>query len=146
MRVQLVAVRVLDCTGSGTNAQVVSGINWVTSHAIKPAVANMSLGGGVDTTLDNAVTNSIASGITYGVAAGNGNASYIGIAELGQKAALAAASAGTTAVERTAENTARQVELQQELNGNLRQFLANAGGMPGTGAPGAALGLLARAF
>ncbi|HWS33594.1 MAG TPA: S8 family peptidase [Actinoplanes sp.] len=72
--VQLVAVRVLDCEGSGTTAGVISGINWVTSNAIKPAVANMSLGGSASTTLDTAVANSIAAGITYGVAAGNDNA------------------------------------------------------------------------
>jgi subtilisin family serine protease len=69
--VQLVGVRVLDCTGSGTTAGVVAGVDWVTAHAIKPAVANMSLGGGVDATLDAAVANSIASGVTYGIAAGN---------------------------------------------------------------------------
>ena len=73
--VQLVAVRVLDCEGSGTTAGVISGINWVTSNAIKPAVANMSLGGGTSTTLDTAVSNSIAAGITYGIAGGNDNAS-----------------------------------------------------------------------
>jgi subtilisin family serine protease len=71
--VQLVGVRVLDCQGSGTTAQVAAGIDWVTANAIRPAVANMSLGGGVDTTLDNAVTNSIASGVTYAIAAGNGD-------------------------------------------------------------------------
>jgi len=71
--VKLVAVRVLNCSGSGTTAGVVAGIDWVTSNATKPAVANMSLGGGASTTLDTAVTNSIASGVTYGVAAGNGN-------------------------------------------------------------------------
>ncbi|HEY1179068.1 MAG TPA: S8 family serine peptidase, partial [Phytomonospora sp.] len=62
------------CSGSGTTAGVVAGIEWVTQNAIKPASANMSLGGGADTTLDNAVTASIASGVTYGVAAGNDNA------------------------------------------------------------------------
>jgi subtilisin family serine protease len=72
--VSLVAVRVLNCSGSGTTAGVVSGINWVTSHAIKPAVANMSLGGGASTSLDNAVSASVASGVTYAVAAGNSNA------------------------------------------------------------------------
>jgi subtilisin family serine protease len=69
--VSLVAVRVLNCSGSGTTAGVVSGINWVTSNAIKPAVANMSLGGGASTTLDNAVSSSVSSGVTYAVAAGN---------------------------------------------------------------------------
>jgi len=72
--VQLVGVRVLNCSGSGTNAQVIAGVDWVTQNAIKPAVANMSLGGGIATSLDSAVANSIASGVTYAIAAGNSNA------------------------------------------------------------------------
>ncbi|MDQ1659622.1 MAG: hypothetical protein QOD41_4705 [Cryptosporangiaceae bacterium] len=72
--VALVAVRVLDCQGSGTDAGVIAGIDWVTANAIKPAVANMSLGGSASPTLDAAVVKSIAAGITYGVAAGNGDA------------------------------------------------------------------------
>ncbi|MGY1673006.1 S8 family peptidase [Geodermatophilus sp. SYSU D00710] len=73
--VQLVGVRVLGCTGSGTTAGVVAGIDWVTAHhpAGAPAVANMSLGGGASTAIDTAVRNSIADGVTYAVAAGNGN-------------------------------------------------------------------------
>ncbi|MCI4064922.1 S8 family peptidase [Micromonospora sp. R77] len=72
--VRLIAVKVLNCSGSGSTSGVVSGVNWVTSNAVKPAVANMSLGGGASTTLDNAVANSISSGVTYGIAAGNSNA------------------------------------------------------------------------
>jgi subtilisin family serine protease len=72
--VSLVAVRVLNCSGSGTVAGVVAGVNWVTSNAVHPAVANMSLGGGASTTLDNAVRSSVASGVTYAIAAGNSNA------------------------------------------------------------------------
>ncbi|GAA4677683.1 S8 family peptidase [Phytohabitans rumicis] len=72
--VQLVGVRVLDCSGGGTTAGVAAGVDWVTANAVKPAVANMSLGGGANTTLDTAVRNSINSGVTYGIAAGNGNA------------------------------------------------------------------------
>jgi len=74
--VTLVGVRVLDCGGSGTTAQVVAGIDWVTGDHDpgELAVANMSLGGGIDTALDNAVTSSIADGVTYAVAAGNDNA------------------------------------------------------------------------
>ncbi|MGC4810239.1 S8 family peptidase [Micromonospora sp. DT228] len=71
--VQIVGVRVLNCSGSGTNAGVIAGVDWVTANAIKPAVANMSLGGGANSSLDNAVRNSIASGVTYGLAAGNDN-------------------------------------------------------------------------
>ncbi|MEU6073410.1 S8 family serine peptidase [Micromonospora sp. NPDC047074] len=69
--VQLVGVRVLDCEGNGTEAGVIAGIEWVTANAVKPAVANMSLGGGGSTAIDAAVEASIASGITYAVAAGN---------------------------------------------------------------------------
>ncbi|MGW2018802.1 S8 family peptidase [Streptomyces sp. NPDC001927] len=70
---KLVAVRVLDCNGSGSTAGVIAGVDWVTANAVKPAVANMSLGGGANTSLDDAVKRSIASGVTYAVAAGNGN-------------------------------------------------------------------------
>ncbi|MGW7362394.1 S8 family peptidase [Streptomyces sp. NPDC054841] len=70
--VKLVAVRVLDCEGSGTTEGVIAGVDWVTAHAVKPAVANMSLGGGASAALDNAVKKSIASGVSYSIAAGNG--------------------------------------------------------------------------
>jgi len=70
----LFAVRVLNCNGSGTTSGVIAGVDWVRLNAIKPAVANMSLGGGASTSLDNAVSNAIASGITFAVAAGNSNA------------------------------------------------------------------------
>ncbi|WP_307663408.1 S8 family peptidase [Streptomyces sp. V1I1] len=70
--VKLIAVRVLDCSGSGTTAGVIAGVDWVTANAKKPAVANMSLGGSANTSLDNAVKKSIASGVSYAIAAGNG--------------------------------------------------------------------------
>ena len=73
--VRLFAVRVLDCTGSGSTAGVISGVDWVTNNHLSPAVANMSLGGGASSTLDQAVNNSIASGVTYAIAAGNSNVS-----------------------------------------------------------------------
>ncbi|MFE9773402.1 S8 family peptidase [Streptomyces sp. NPDC005931] len=71
---RVVAVRVLDDDGSGTTSGVIAGIDWVTTNRTGPAVANMSLGGGASTALDTAVNNSIASGITYAVAAGNSGA------------------------------------------------------------------------
>jgi serine protease len=72
--VTLHPVRVLDCGGSGSTSGVIAGVNWVTQNHLSPAVANMSLGGGVSTALDDAVRNSIASGVTYAIAAGNSNA------------------------------------------------------------------------
>ncbi len=71
--VALYAVRVLSCSGSGTTSGVVAGVDWVTANHRKPAVANMSLGGGASTSLDNAVKGSIAAGVSYAIAAGNGN-------------------------------------------------------------------------
>jgi subtilisin family serine protease len=72
-KVRLVAVRVLNCDGFGDLEGVLDGVNWVTQHAIKPAVANMSLGAAHSDSLDIAVARSIASGVTYAVAAGNEN-------------------------------------------------------------------------
>ncbi|CRK61917.1 Alkaline serine exoprotease A precursor [Alloactinosynnema sp. L-07] len=71
--VKIVGVKVLNCQGSGTTSGVISGIDWVSANAVKPAVANMSLGGGASTTLDTAVRNSIAKGITYSLASANDN-------------------------------------------------------------------------
>lgn len=73
--VTLHPVRVLGCGGSGSNAGVIAGVDWVTANHANPAVANMSLGGGASTALDTAVRNSINAGVTYALAAGNENAS-----------------------------------------------------------------------
>jgi subtilisin family serine protease len=74
--VTLVAVRVLDCGGSGSNSGVIAGVNYVASNhsAGQPAVANMSLGGGISQALDDAVNAAVADGVTFAVAAGNSNA------------------------------------------------------------------------
>ncbi|MFJ9951891.1 S8 family serine peptidase [Kitasatospora sp. NPDC091207] len=68
---KIVSVRVLDDDGYGTTEQVVAGLDWVTRNAVKPAVVNLSLGGDPDPVLDAAVAHSIATGLTYVVAAGN---------------------------------------------------------------------------
>lgn len=72
------AVRVLNCSGSGTFSGVIAGIDWVTANHIGPAVANMSLGGSFNQAVNDAVTNSIASGVTYAIAAGNSSADACG--------------------------------------------------------------------
>jgi serine protease len=72
------AVRVLGCTGSGSTSGVIAGVDWVTANRIPPAVANMSLGGGASTALDDAVRRSVAAGVTYAIAAGNSNADACG--------------------------------------------------------------------
>ena len=75
--VRLFGVRVLGCDGGGSWSDVIDGINWVTWHRQlpaqrnSPAVANLSLGGGADSSVDAAVRNSIRANVTYVVAAGN---------------------------------------------------------------------------
>ncbi|NUT91924.1 MAG: S8 family peptidase [Saccharothrix sp.] len=71
--VKLVGVRVLNCQGQGEWSQVIGGIDWVAKNAVKPAVANMSLGGGADSSVDDAVRRAVAAGVTFAVAAGNDN-------------------------------------------------------------------------
>ncbi|CCH33401.1 S8 family serine peptidase [Actinosynnema sp. NPDC047251] len=71
--VKLVGVRVLNCQGQGEWSQVIGGIDWVAKNAVKPAVANLSLGGGADSSVDNAVKRAVAAGVTFAVAAGNDN-------------------------------------------------------------------------
>ncbi|HET8640739.1 MAG TPA: S8 family peptidase [Pseudonocardiaceae bacterium] len=67
-------VRVLNCSGSGTWAQVISGMDWVTANHVKPAVANMSLGGGLNSSVNAAATRMANAGVFTAVAAGNSNA------------------------------------------------------------------------
>jgi subtilisin family serine protease len=70
----LIPVRVLGCDGSGTMSGVIAGIDWIAANAVKPAVVNMSLGGSASATLDAAIANTVAKGITVVVAAGNSSA------------------------------------------------------------------------
>ena len=71
---KVVAVRVLGCDGSGTSDQIVAGLDWVTAHAVKPAVANMSIGttAGTSAVIDAAVRGLVNSGVPIAVSAGNG--------------------------------------------------------------------------
>jgi subtilisin family serine protease len=67
-------VKVLSDQGSGTDSQVIGGINWATDHCAQqagPCVGNMSLGGGVSNSLDIALCRSINAGMEWAVAAGN---------------------------------------------------------------------------
>jgi len=70
-QVSLVPVRVLNCRGSGTTSGVIAGVDHVAGTNVRPAVANMSLGGGASSTLDTAVRNAVSKGVTMVVSAGN---------------------------------------------------------------------------
>jgi len=95
-KARIVSVRVLDDAGGGTTAQVIAGIDWVTRHARKPAVANVSLGGYRNAQLDAAVRNSIASGVTYTVAAGNDGAPASSYSPAAVKEAITVGATGWT--------------------------------------------------
>jgi subtilisin family serine protease len=94
--VTLHPVRVFGCSGSTTTAAIVSGVNWVTSNHVKPAVANMSLGGGASTAMDSAVSSSIAAGVTYAIAAGNSSANACNTSPARVAAALTVAASSST--------------------------------------------------
>ncbi|SCG47559.1 S8 family peptidase [Micromonospora halophytica] len=102
--VRLHPVRVLNCTGSGTYATVIAGVDWVTRNAIRPAVALMGLGGSASSTLDAAVANSIASGVTYAVAAGSANGNACNYSPARVPAALTAAGTTSTDARSTSNN------------------------------------------
>ncbi|HET6978774.1 MAG TPA: S8 family peptidase [Pyrinomonadaceae bacterium] len=92
--VRLLGVRVLNCQGTGTWSDVIDGVNFVTWHSRQPAqqgypaVANMSLGGETNRAADAAVRNSIRAGVTYVVAAGNGNSDAAGYSPAGVSEAI----------------------------------------------------------
>jgi subtilisin family serine protease len=72
--VKLRGVRVLNCSGSGTWSGIIAGMDWVRVNHIKPAVANMSLGGGFSSSVNTAANNLSNAGVFVAVAAGNSNA------------------------------------------------------------------------
>lgn len=67
----VVSVRVLDRRGSGSTSGVIAGVDYVAQYGRAGDVANMSLGGGVSTALDNAVVNAASGGVRFALAAGN---------------------------------------------------------------------------
>ena len=96
--VTLVAVRVLDSSGNGTNSGVIAGVDFVTSdhQAGQPAVANMSLGGGASSALDTAVANAVADGVTFAVAAGNETQDACNVSPAREPSAITVGSTTTT--------------------------------------------------
>ncbi len=111
--VRLVGVRVLNCAGSGTWAQVIAGINWVTSNhqTGQPAVANMSLGGSFNASVNNAVANSIADGVTYAVAAGNSNANACNFSPASTPTAITVGATTNTDAKASFSNTGSCVDI-----------------------------------
>jgi subtilisin family serine protease len=71
--VRLRGLRVLNCSGSGSTSGIIAAIDWLRVNHVKPAVANMSLGGGYSSALNTAVNNLASAGVFMAVAAGNEN-------------------------------------------------------------------------
>jgi subtilisin family serine protease len=87
-QVALTPVRVLDCRGSGSWSGVIAGIDWVASSTARPAVANMSLGGGLSSSVNAAVAGAVNKGVTVVVAAGNSNANACNYSPSSEPSAL----------------------------------------------------------
>jgi subtilisin family serine protease len=87
-QVKLHPVRVLDCRGSGTWSGVIAGVDWVANNRVLPAVANMSLGGGLSSSVNAAVAGAVSSGVTMVVAAGNSNANACNYSPASEPTAL----------------------------------------------------------
>ncbi|CAL9558810.1 Extracellular serine proteinase [Actinosynnema sp. ALI-1.44] len=104
-------VRVLNGTGSGTTSGVVAGIDWVARNAAKPAVANLSLGGGPSTAIDDAVRRLIASGVSASVTAGGSNANAANYSPARVVEAITSGSSTTTDTKATFSNYGAVVDL-----------------------------------
>ncbi|MGI8702026.1 MAG: S8 family peptidase [Nocardioidaceae bacterium] len=109
--VEVVAVRVLGCDGRGPFSQVIAGVDWVTSHAASPAVANMSIGGKPNRAVDEAVTTSIDSGIPYSIAAGNDSADACNYSPARTRAALTVGATDKTDTQASFSNLGRCLDL-----------------------------------
>jgi subtilisin family serine protease len=109
--VRLWAVRVLDCAGSGTSSGVIAGIDWVVKNGGRPAVINMSLGGSYDATLNQAVANAVAAGVTVVVAAGNESADACGASPASEPSAITVGASDRNDVEASFSNYGGCVDL-----------------------------------
>ncbi len=94
--VQLRGVRVLGCTGSGSTSGIINALNWVRTNGVRPAVANMSLGGGRSTSLNTAANNLANSGVFLAVAAGNESQNACNVSPASATAAYTTAASDRT--------------------------------------------------
>lgn len=109
--VTLVPVRVLGCDGSGTNSGVIAGMDWVARNAPRPAVANMSLGGGASTATDDAVNRMVSAGVTVAVAAGNESQNACNVSPARAAAAITVGSSTSSDAQSSFSNWGSCVDL-----------------------------------
>ena len=102
--VQLRGLRVLDCNGSGSTSGIIAAVDWVRTNRTNPAVATLSLGGGLNTSLNTAVTNLSNSGVFVAVAAGNSNSNACNYSPASATAAFTTASSESSDAKRSSSN------------------------------------------
>jgi len=124
----LIPVRVLDCIGSGTTSGVIAGLDWIVGHhtAGTPAVANMSLGGGVSAALDAAVQNVINDGVVMAVAAGNDGLNACNYSPARAVNAITVGSTTTTDARSTFSNTGTCVDIFAPGSSITSAWIGNA--------------------
>ncbi len=125
-------VRVLDCNGSGTNAGVIAGMDWVASNHTKPAVANMSLGGGASQAVDDAVTRMHNAGVVVAVAAGNDNSNACNYSPARAPVAITVGSTTNTDARSSFSNPGKRLEAVISCGGTMP--IREAGGNTGSAA------------
>ncbi len=108
---RLRGVRVLGCNGSGSTSGIVAAVDWVRRNAIKPAVANLSLGGGYSSTLNTAVTNLASAGVSVAVAAGNENANACNVSPASASGVITVAASDRTDTRASFSNYGSCVEI-----------------------------------
>ena len=107
----VIAVRIFGCTGGTSHSTVAAAVDWVTANAQKPAVVNMSLGGGANAPVNDAVAASVASGVVYAVAAGNSNWDACQTSPASAPAALTVASSTSSDLRSSFSNWGSCVDL-----------------------------------
>ena len=122
--VSLHGVRVLSCAGLGLTSQIIAGIDWVRQNHVKPAVANLSLGGGLSTALNTATTNLWNAGVFVAVAAGNDNADACQASPASASGAFTAAASTKTDAKASFSNWGSCVEAYAPGSAIVSDFLA----------------------
>lgn len=107
----IVPVRVMPCSGGGLSTDIIRGLDWIATHGQRPGVVNISLGGGISTAMDEAVTRLAGAGYTVAVAAGNENVDACSRSPARAAAALTVAASTSTDTRAGFSNYGRCVDL-----------------------------------
>ncbi|WP_018653445.1 S8 family peptidase [Actinomadura flavalba] len=122
-RVNLRGVRVLNCSGSGSFSGIIAGMNWVATNHVKPAVANMSLGGGFNSSVNSAVNNLASRGVFVAVAAGNENQNACNVSPASAANATTAAASTSTDAKASYSNWGNCVDVYAPGSGITSAWL-----------------------